>query len=158
MSADYIKCMRARIGHDRLILVGAAVILHKDNKVLLQKRRDNLCWAIHGGAVEVGEKVEDTARRELFEETGLVADVLELLGVFSGENMMYTYPNGDEICIVGIIYTCCHFSGEMLPETDETSELKWFDIGNLPQNINPPDAEPMQAFIGRVRCKNKDLR
>jgi len=73
------------------------VIIHKNGKVLLQKRRDNGCWALHGGGVDAGESVEQAAARELFEETGLIANKLELLGVFSGEGMSHTYPNGDQV-------------------------------------------------------------
>ncbi|MCL2772459.1 MAG: NUDIX hydrolase [Oscillospiraceae bacterium] len=151
MSVEYIKRIREKIGHDRVIMAGAGVVIYKDGKILLQKRKDNLCWAIHGGSVEIGEKVEDAAKRELFEETGLTAEKLELLGVFSGENMMYTYPNGDEVYIVGTIYVCRDFSGELLPETDETSELKWFDTHNLPDDINPPDSEPLKTFIEYIK-------
>lgn len=146
----YINQIRKKVGHDPVMVAGAGVIVYRGRKVLLQKRKDNLCWAIHGGSVEIGEKVEDAAKRELLEETGLIANNLELMGVFSGENMMYTYPNGDEVYVVGIIYTCQNFSGELLPETDETSELKWFDIDNVPQNINPPDIEPLRAFVAFV--------
>ena len=149
--SDYIRYIRERIGHDRIIMVGAGVFVYRDGKVLLQKRKDNLCWAIHGGGVEMGEKVEDAARRELREETGLTANKLELVGVFSGENMMYTYPNGDKVYIVAINYVCCDFSGELLPETDETSELKWFDIDDLPKDINPPDTEPLNAFVEYIQ-------
>ena len=144
---NYIKTIREKIGHDTLIAVGAGVFVYKDGKVLMQKRKDNSCWALHGGSVEIGEKVEDAAKRELFEETGLTANSLELLGVFSGENMIYTYPNGDKVYIVSLIYICRDFSGELLPEAKEVSKLKWFDIGNLPKDISPPDIEPVEAFV-----------
>ncbi|MCL2461896.1 MAG: NUDIX hydrolase [Defluviitaleaceae bacterium] len=144
---NYIAGMRKKIGHDRLMFVGASVFVYKDGKVLLQKRRDNGCWAQHGGCVEIGEAVEDAARRELFEETGLTAGKLELLGVFSGNDTMYAYPNGDQVYIIDVAYVCRDFSGELLPETDETAELKWFDIGEIPENISPPDIKPMAAFV-----------
>lgn len=148
---SYIQKIRKKIGHDRLIAVGAGVFVYKDGKVLLQKRRDNLCWALHGGIVEIGEIVEDAAIRELFEETGLIASKLELLGVFSGESRMYTYPNGDEVYLIGIIYICRDFTGELLLETDETLDLKWFDIDNLPKEISPPNVEPMKAFVEYIK-------
>ncbi|QYR24104.1 NUDIX hydrolase [Paenibacillus sp. sptzw28] len=143
----YIQNIRKKIGHDRLIAVGAGVFVYKDGKVLLQKRKDNLCWALHGGIVEIGEVVEDAAKRELFEETGLVANKLELLGIFSGDDRMYTYPNGDEVYLIGIVFVCYDFSGKLLSETDETLELKWFDIDNLPKEISPPNIKPLETFV-----------
>lgn len=68
---DYIHRMRARIGHDRLLVVGAGVLVHQNGQLLLQKRRDNGCWADHGGCLEPGETCEQTARRELLEERAL---------------------------------------------------------------------------------------
>jgi len=50
------------------------------------------------------------------------------------------------IQIVGITYTCDDFGGEMLAETDETTELRWFDINELPENISPPDKKAFEAF------------
>ncbi|QHT60824.1 NUDIX hydrolase [Paenibacillus lycopersici] len=144
---SYIQNIRKKIGHDRLIAVGAGVIIYKDGKVLLQKRKDNLCWALHGGIVEIGEEVEAAAKRELFEETGLAANKLELLGVFSGDDRMYTYPNGDEVYLIGIVYVCNDFSGELVTETDETVALKWFEYDKIPKEISPLNVKPMESFI-----------
>ena len=144
------------VGRGRVILVGASVIIYEDDKILLQKRRDNSLWAVHGGCVEIGEKVEDAAKRELFEETGLKANRLELLGVFSGEDTMYTYPNGDEAYIVDITYICRDFSGDMSADPEEVSELRWFNIDQLPENISPPDVKPVEAFVEYI--KNGDKR
>lgn len=146
----YIKNIRKKIGHDRLIAAGAGVIVYKDSKVLLQKRRDNNCWALHAGAVEIGESVEDTAKRELKEETGLIANKLELLCVYSGENTMVTYPNGDEVFYVGIYYSCNDFSGTILDVSDEVCELKWFDIDELPE-ITAPEKKAFEEFYRRFR-------
>ena len=143
---NYIEAMRAKIGKDRLICVGAAVFIYRDGKTLLQKRKDNNCWALHGGGMEMGETIEETAKRELFEETGLTANSLELLGVFSGKELFYTYPNGDKVCIVCIGYVCQDFFGELIYETNETSELKWFNTDNLPENISPPDKKLFEVF------------
>jgi 8-oxo-dGTP pyrophosphatase MutT (NUDIX family) len=148
---SYTQEIRSKIGHDLLIVVGAGVFIYKENKVLLQKRRDNGFWSFHGGGVEIGESVEAAAKRELYEETGLIANTMTLLGVFSGEDMLYTYPNGDQVYIVGIYYACSDFSGEMMMETEETLELKWFDIGELPQEISIPDTKPMQAFVEYIK-------
>lgn len=135
---EYIKNMRKYINHERLLIVGASVFIHNNGKLLLQKRRDNGCWAEHGGCMELGETAEETARRELYEETGLVANTLDFLGVFSGEELFYTYPNGDMASNVSIAYLCDDYSGELKTQTDETTDLQWFPIDQLPENISPP--------------------
>ena len=146
---DYIKSMRNYIGHERLLIVGASVFIHKNGRLLMQKRKDNGCWADHGGCCELGETVEDTAKRELLEETGLTACFLELLGVFSGKDLFYSYPNGDMVSNVNIAYLCEDFTGELLTATNETSDLQWFSLDELPENISPP-VKPALAWCVKL--------
>ena len=58
----YIEDMRARIGHDMLITASVAVLVSDGRRILLQRRRDNGLWALHGGMIEIGETFEDAAR------------------------------------------------------------------------------------------------
>ena len=150
---SYVEQLRKKIGHDEYIGVGAGIFIYKDRNVLLQKRKDNGCWSMHAGGLEIGETVEEAAKRELLEETGLTANTLFLLGVFSGEEMRYTYPNGDKVSIVQIIYTCNYFSGDITCEQEEVSELKWFDINEIPDNISPPDKKAFDSFINFINSK-----
>lgn len=148
---EHIKNMRKFIGNERLMIVGASVMIYKDGKLLLQKRLDNGCWADHGGCLELGETVEETAKRELFEETGLTANSLELLGVFSGKELFYTYPNGDMVSNVCVAYLCESFSGEVITQTNETTDLQWFDIDKLPKNISPPVIPVLEYCINFLK-------
>ena len=153
---NYIKTIRQKIGHDMLLVVGAGALPYRNGRVLLQLRRDNGCWAINGGSMEIGETSEQVARRELFEETGLTAGKLEFLGVYSGEDMLYTYPNGDRVCVVAIIFTCTDFSGELSAQESEVSELRWFDINDIPASINPPDLRPVSDFIETMNNRRQN--
>ena len=61
------------------MVVAGCFVLNEKNEVLLQLRSDNGKWGHPGGFMEFGETVEDTARREVFEETGLKLGKLEFL-------------------------------------------------------------------------------
>ncbi len=148
---DYISAIRAKIGHDRLMLAGVGVFIHQNGKLLLQRRRDDGSWGDHGGCMEFDETPEDTARRELFEETGLTAGKLEFLGVYSGPDFYHTYPNGDQIYLVGIFYLCEDFSGTPVTQTDETTDLQWFAIDALPDNLSHIIRRPLADCIARLK-------
>ena len=76
----YIMDLRAFVGHRPLIQVGSSVIVEDgQGQILLQLRTDNHQWSFSAaGSMEPGESPEDTARRELLEETGVSAEVVGL--------------------------------------------------------------------------------
>ena len=62
------------LGGPTSIRPGACAIIFDDSgKVLLERRSDNGFWGLPGGAVEVGESVEQAVKREVMEETGILA-------------------------------------------------------------------------------------
>lgn len=136
MADGYIEELRKLIGHRAIMMPCAGVILYDDEKgVLLQKRKDAEQWAFHGGAIELGETVEEAARRELFEETGLIARKLTHFGVLSGKDEYHVYPNGDETYSIVNVFTCKDFTGKFKLETEEVLELRWFAFDQLPDNL-----------------------
>ena len=145
----YIMDLRAYVGHRPLIQVGSSVMIeNKQGHILLQLRTDNHLWCFSAsGSMEPGESAEETARRELLEETGLTARSLELFGVFSGEEMHYIYPNGDEVYNVDIVYICRDYSGELTPQAGEVDELRFFDADRLPEHISPPSRRPLAQWL-----------
>ena len=137
---NYIKEMRKVVGHAPLMVIGCGVIIENDKgEILLQKRRDNSCWALLGGSMEIGEKFIEAVKREAYEEAGIEIGELSLFGIYSGEDGIITYPNGDICCGIGIIFKTTAYSGEIQNNTEEALEHKFFDKTNLPDNINKYD-------------------
>jgi len=91
--------------------------------------------------------LEDAAKRELHEETGLTALELELFGVFSGPEMYYRYPNGDEVSNVDIVYQCQKYTGEMKPSSAEVNELRFFRPDDIPDDISPPQQIVLRKYL-----------
>jgi mutator protein MutT len=152
---EYVKSMRQYIGHECLLLVGVGVLIYKNGQVLLQKRRDNGLWADHGGSVEIGETVEETAKRELFEETGLTANKLDLFNIYSGKDMLYTYPNGDKAYLIVPFYICEDFSGDIKIDTGEVAELRWFHVNEMPDETMPTLKRPFDDFVKYIKERDK---
>lgn len=152
--SGYIMDLRKLVGHRPILQVGASVIVEdSDGRILLQKRRDNQCWGYAGGSVELDERVEEAAKRELFEETGLKALSLELFGVFSGEEMHYVYPNGDEVSNIDIVYICRDYRGSLKKQESEVLELSFFSVESIPREISPPNAEPIKQWMNQKLMK-----
>lgn len=107
--------------------VAAAVIVRKDNKVLLvrrvfdPKRGD---WSLPAGFVNAGEDPMRAAERECLEETGLVVRANQLHTVVSGKD----HPRGADIVLV---YSAEWVSGE-LEARDDADEAAFFDLDQLP--------------------------
>ena len=137
---NYIKEMRKDVGHAPLMVTSCGVIIENEKgEILLQKRRDNGCWALLGGSMEIGEKFMEVAKREVYEEAGIEIGELALFGIYSGEDGIIIYPNGDICYGTGIIFKTTVYSGEIQNNTEEALEHKFFDKANLPENINKYD-------------------
>lgn len=154
--SGYIMDMRKLVGHIPLLQCGASIIVENEKgEVLLQQRTDNGCWGYAGGSVELYEVVEEAARRELEEETGLIADEMELLGVFSGERLRYTYPNGDQVSTIDIVYFCNQYHGELKCQQGEVEKLAFFSLDDLPKPFFAPQIPAMEAYL---RLRGKEMK
>lgn len=146
--SDYILGLRKLVGRRALLQVGAGVLVENEGgQLLLQRRADNGLWGYCGGSVELDEQVEAAARRELLEETGLVARELTLFGVFSGRELHYIYPNGDEVSNIEIVYLCRAYSGELQKQESEVTELRFFSPDQIPASISPPCRPILRAYL-----------
>lgn len=144
---EYIKSLRKLVGHMPILVCGASVIVENDKgEILLQFRTDNGCWGYPGGAVEINEVVEEAAKRELLEEAGLSSNSLELFGIFSGKDLYYIYPNGDEVSIIEALYICRDYTGDAKADLVECNDVRFFPIDNLPDNIFPPNRPALEKY------------
>jgi 8-oxo-dGTP diphosphatase len=113
-------------------LVGVGAIIIEDARIVLVKRAHpplQAQWSIPGGVLEVGELVREAAVREAREETGLIVEPSELLGVYdrvlrNGEQQVqYHYV---------LIDFLCHRVGGELAAAGDAADVRWFRREELP--------------------------
>lgn len=149
----YIAEMRKLVGHRTLIQCAASVLcIDPEGRLLLGRRTDNHLWGYSGGSVEIDERVEDCAVRELREEIGLIADELTFFCVNSGPEAHYVYPNGDEVSNMEIVYLCRRYHGEVKPQEEEMEELRFFQPDEIDMEmISPPIRPVMRKYLERIK-------
>lgn len=113
-------------------IAGIAVLVKKDGKVLMGKRKKYPPkWGLPGGKIEFGENLEKSILREIDEEVGIKVKNLKF-GTVTNEIF-------DEIGehYVSVIMTADYDSGEVvLKEPEKCEEWKWFDWNNLPESLS----------------------
>jgi len=119
-----------------VVRIGVAVVIFRDNQILLGERigaHGANTWATPGGHLEVGESIEECAKREGLEETGLNLNSFEKIGftndIFEAENKHYV-----------TLFVIAHDSnGEVeVKEPNKCKQWKWFDLNNLPKPLFLP--------------------
>ena len=101
-----------------------------EQKILLIKRKHEPYkdkWAFPGGFVDMDETTETAAKRELEEETGLIADDLIQIHTFSDVDRD---PRGRTISIV--YYSEIINENVKIKAGDDAKEVSWFSINSLP--------------------------
>ncbi len=100
---SYISEMRKFVGHAPIMCVAAMGIIYNEEKgLLLEKRTDTGEWCVPGGAIELGESLEDALRREVKEETNLDISNPKLFDIKANVHMVY--PNKDEVYYTDVVY------------------------------------------------------
>lgn len=115
------------------VMVGVGVVLYNEKgQVLLCKRiskHGNGSYSIPGGSVELGEEIESCAAREVQEETGILLNKFNFIGV---TNNLKTYQE-EGVHSVSIIFSCNDFSGDpIVLEPTKHESWEWHDINTLP--------------------------
>ena len=135
------------------VRAGTGIMLLKDNKVLFGRRNSNPekasselhgegTWTFPGGKIHFGERIEDAAKREVKEETGIIAKKLKVISV--------TNEIRNDAHFITIGFLCDDFEGEpRAMEPEEMSEWKWFPINKLPNPVFPPCIKMIKNYIGK---------
>lgn len=141
-------------GTEVRVQTGASIIVEDScGRILMQQRSDDGNWSYPGGRVEVGETVEAAARREVWEESGLRVGEMELLGVFSGEELRHVYPDGNEVWGIDIVYVSHDYTGKLRAADGEASRVGFYPIDALPQPISPMNAVQLNSYLARRKQK-----
>lgn len=120
------------------VKVGVGAILIKDGKLLLglrnpdSKKADSELhgegtWTMPGGGVEFGESLEDTIRREVYEECGIK--------VYKTKFVSLSVERVHDAHFITLGFLCEQFSGEPEIREEDIVEWKWFELNKLPKNL-----------------------
>jgi 8-oxo-dGTP diphosphatase len=135
------------------VRAGIGILVMKNNKILLGKRNvvpekasselhGEGTWTMPGGKIHFGEKIQDSAIRELEEEIGINPKRLRVVSV--------TNEIRNDAHFVTIGFLCDAFENEpKVMEPEEITEWKWFSVDNLPNPIFPPSLKLLQNYIDK---------
>ena len=148
--SDYLRGMRAKVGHERILAPSVTgIVINDKGEILLQRVKDDGKWYLPGGIMDPGEQPATSMAREIWEETGLKV-IPERISSVETEPLLI-YPNGDQMLYVSITFACRPVSGTPHPHDDESLEVRYFAPDHMPP-LNPQDRQRIaQALKGDAR-------
>lgn len=144
---EFISALRQHVGTELLWLSGvSAVVLDEQGRILLGRRSDTGRWAVPSGILEPGEQPAPAILREVWEETGVHAEVDVLASVFTGEQV--DYPNGDRAQYLDLTFRCRQVGGVAVVGDDESLEVGWFAPEALPEPLTESSRHRIDDALG----------
>ncbi|WP_328322835.1 NUDIX domain-containing protein [Kribbella sp. NBC_00382] len=152
----FILALREKIGHDLLWLTGiTGVVLDDAEHILLVRRADTGRWSLPAGILEPGEQPAPALLREIQEETAVEAEIIRLVSIDTLPPG--AYPNGDQIQFLDLCFSCRPLRGEARVNDDESLEVTWFALDDLPPLqdreltyiANARTSDPLPRYTGR---------
>ncbi|HLY27567.1 MAG TPA: NUDIX domain-containing protein, partial [Aggregatilineales bacterium] len=141
---DYLRRLRAKIGHDTVWMAGVeCVVINDAGDVLAQRRSDDGKWCLPGGILDPDEHAGPGAAREVLEETGVEVSVERILAIYCDpEDCLVIYPNDDRVLFLQFVIGCRPVGGTVQVNDDESLDVRYF-----PQNALPPMDRGQANFI-----------
>ena len=127
--------------------IGVGVIILRNKKVLLGRRRGNRSpgtYGLPGGFLENNETFEACAAREVLEETGLKCLSLRPIYITAGKSDDAHYADI-------IFYTNCENGVPVVRETNKVEKWEWFSIFDLPDPLYEPTRLALEQFVSNYR-------
>jgi ADP-ribose pyrophosphatase YjhB (NUDIX family) len=153
MTVKYTRWLRSYVGHQRILQVRASGFVRNEaGHILLCRRADVMLWDVPGGTINLDESPARGLVREVYEETGLLLKPEKLIGVYSGPDFAWSYPNGDQSQILAIFFAARVVGGELQQAGDENVNVKFFDPNHLPPLLNRTRRMLADAFANRVEA------
>jgi 8-oxo-dGTP diphosphatase len=125
---DRVVCIKCEFVHwDNPKPVTATLVPLESGLVLVKRKFEPYVddWCLPGGFIEARESPEESAIREVYEETGLTVEVDRLVGAYSP---------GRGINVVILFYLAKSVTGKMVPG-DDASDVGLFRQQELPPNV-----------------------
>jgi mutator protein MutT len=152
--SPYLKELRARIGHDMVLMPSvAALVRNEAGHVLFQRRADDGLWSLPSGSIDPGETPGQAVVREVREETGLIVEPTRVAAVLGGTPHQIHYPNGDVVEYTVIVFECRTLGGELGGLDGESLELRYCSaaerpplIARFPEELFAPGGSPQPLF------------
>ena len=131
---------------ERIFSAGGIVI--KEGKVLVTQHSGHLGWSFPKGKIEKGEKSEEAAIREVEEETGVVAQILEKLGT-----TQYFFVQDGKKVFKTVIWFLMKYEGEGEAKTAwEVSDKKWLKLEEVEEQLTfKSDKEFWEKNLDRIQ-------
>ena len=153
---SYLGQLRKLVGKRKLLVITArAIIRDQAGRLLLVRRRDNGAWVMPAGTMELDESILDCVTREVREETGLTVVSAVPMAIYSEPRFSFVTAYGDPYQLLSIVFVVDQWEGELLAETDETTDARFFHLDELPDVPARylETLEDLRRYDGRVIVK-----
>lgn len=114
--STYYRRLRDLIGTRRIFTPAVvALIRNADGEILCVQEQGQQNYGLPAGAIELGETPAEAVVREVYEETGLQVEPTAIIGIFGGSEFRWTYPDGNQVEYLIVVFACTVRAGTLSP-------------------------------------------